>query len=125
MQHNVTIMQNKTPFTQREREMISTIMQALQQRGTIACTNCGYCRDVCPQKVYIAQSIQALNTFILFSDITRARQSYLWAAPGKASTCLQCGACEAVCPQSIPIVDVLRRIAEELEDEAFELRELA
>lgn len=124
MQQNVALMQQEKPLSSRDKEIIAGVKHALCQMDTVACTGCGYCRDVCPQGVHIPQAIQALNNLILFEDIVRAQQAYLWAAPGKASLCVHCGACEAVCPQRIPLVKVLRRVARELEDEAFELKAL-
>lgn len=123
VQQNTAIMQKERELSQQDNESIAFIKRVLHQKDTVSCTNCGYCREVCPQSVYIPQIVQALNTLTLFEDPIRAKQAYLWAAPGKASLCIQCGACEAVCPQRISLVKVLLCAANELEDEVFELME--
>lgn len=123
MQQNTALMLKGRILTQKDKDAIASIKHTLRQKNAVSCTNCAYCREVCPQGVYIPQILQALNSLTLFEDDIRARQAYLWAAPGKASLCIQCGACEAVCPQRIPLVKVLHRAAMELEDDVYELME--
>ena len=111
MNDNIGYMQNFQPLSQQEAEAVARVCAILRSQGTIPCTACRYCTEVCPQGISIPELFASLNTKTLFSD---------WNASGtlsgaKASDCLKCGRCEETCPQHLQIRTLLDRAAAELE----------
>lgn len=118
MKENIAIMSKAQPVKQDERALLKECAAILHKTKMITCTRCGYCTQVCPQGIRIPQVCNALNVYTIYGDLERARQSYLWALPGKASLCIACGACERVCPQKLSIRVALEAGASLLETSA-------
>lgn len=115
MSENIKIMKNVKPLSDQEWKVASKAQETLKELPLIACTSCGYCKEVCRQHIEIPIVLSALNTLSLYGDIKKAQDSYLWAGEGKASLCLSCHACEAVCPQGIVIVESMKEASSALE----------
>ena len=64
--------------------------------GSIACTGCRYCTEVCPIDMPIPEIFSFMNSG------TKVGYGAL-VTKTKASDCLQCGRCEKACPQHLPI----------------------
>ena len=114
---NVSYMANFQPLSDAERETVQKAVEILNTLPTIPCTGCKYCVDGCPQKINIPGIFEAMNEYILYNNLERAKHSYENAVKegGKASDCIQCGACEAHCPQHIGIIETLEKAAATLE----------
>ena len=114
---NVSYMENFQPLSDAERETVQKAVEILNTLPTIPCTGCKYCVDGCPQKINIPGIFEAMNEYILYNNLERAKHSYKNAVKegGKASDCIQCGACEAHCPQHIGIIETLEKAAATLE----------
>ncbi len=114
---NVSYMENFQPLSDAERETVQKAVEILNTLPTIPCTGCKYCVDGCPQKINIPGIFEAMNEYILYNNLERAKHSYENAVKegGKASDCIQCGACEAHCPQYIGIIETLEKAAATLE----------
>ena len=114
---NVSYMENFQPLSDAERETVQKAVEILNTLPTIPCTGCKYCVDGCPQKINIPGIFEAMNEYILYNNLERAKHSYENAVKegGKASDCIQCGACEAHCPQHIGIIETLEKAASTLE----------
>lgn len=113
---NVSFMKDFKPLNNSEREVVAQAENALSNIPSIPCTDCRYCMPDCPEGVRIPSAFDALNIYLTYGDMTRAREAYLWnASDGPASRCIECGACEEVCPQQIAIIDELKKAAELLE----------
>ena len=114
---NVSYMENFQPLSDAERETVQKAVEILNTLPTIPCTGCKYCVDGCPQKINIPGIFEAMNEYILYNNLERAKHSYETAVKegGKASDCIQCGACEAHCPQHIGIIETLEKAAATLE----------
>ena len=114
---NVSYMENFQPLSDAERETVQKAVEILNTLPTIPCTGCKYCVDGCPQKINIPGTFEAMNEYILYNNLERAKHSYENAVKegGKASDCIQCGACEAHCPQHIGIIETLEKAAATLE----------
>lgn len=114
---NVSYMENFQPLSDAERETVQKAVEILNTLPTIPCTGCEYCVDGCPQKINIPGIFEAMNEYILYNNLERAKHSYKNAVKegGKASDCIQCGACEAHCPQHIGIIETLEKAAATLE----------
>lgn len=113
---NVSTMKDFKALDKSERQTITDVQQALAALPNIPCTDCRYCLDECPEHVKIPGALLAMNIYLTYGDLQRARESYGWNTEhGPASTCIACGACEDVCPQQIDIIDQLEKAAELLE----------
>ena len=114
---NVSYMENFQPLSDAERETVQKAVEILNTLPTIPCTGCKYCVDGCHQKINIPGIFEAMNEYILYNNLERAKHSYENAVKegGKASDCIQCGACEAHCPQHIGIIETLEKAAATLE----------
>ena len=111
---NVSYMEHFEPLSDKEHEVLKTVVEKLNAIPTIPCTGCRYCVDDCPMQIHIPDIFRAVNHQKQFgSEDNVNRNGYESATRegGKASECLHCGSCEAHCPQHIHII-------EELEDAA-------
>ena len=85
--------------------------------GTVPCTGCSYCTEVCPQGIAIPAVFACLNAKKTFND-GNAKYYYreIHTRDGnKASDCLKSGLCEDICPQHLEIRKLLELVAEEFE----------
>lgn len=115
MEENCAFFNRIKPITTTELLRYEKISALLKESRLIPCTNCGYCKDVCPESVAIPRILNSLNILTHYGDSRRARQDYLWALPGKASLCKDCKSCEKVCPQRIEITRGLKQAVQDLE----------
>lgn len=115
-EENIAIMKDFKPLDADEKAVIVMAREELERIPNIPCTSCKYCIKDCPQEINIPAALNAVNLFLVYGDLYRAKETYTWnVRHHPASTCIQCGVCEGVCPQSIPIIDELERAAELLE----------
>ena len=107
MLDNVGYMKSFQPLSSVEMEAVTQVRNILRNQGTIACTNCRYCTEVCPQEIAIPD---------LFTAVNSKRQEQSWSIPqgGMPSDCIRCGKCEEICPQSLHIRELLEVSAAEL-----------
>ena len=77
-------------------EALEEVRRITLAHGSIACTGCRYCTEVCPIDMPIPE---------IFSFMNSGRKAGYDAlvTNTKASDCLQCGRCEKACPQHLPI----------------------
>lgn len=109
---NVRTMENFTPVSPAEQEVITKALTAYRKDGAVPCTACGYCMD-CPTGVDIPK------TFALYNEYrsTKADNAFLLHLKiiGEAKqpkNCVQCGECASKCPQGIDIPEQMREIAQ-------------
>lgn len=86
--------------------------------ATLGCIRCGACANVCPP--YAVVGGHAFG-YVYTGAIGLVNTSFhhgIEAAAGPQSLCVSCGACATVCPAEIPlptqILDVRRKVAEQL-----------
>ena len=111
---NVSYMEHFEPLSDKEHEVLKTVVEKLNAIPTIPCTGCRYCVDDCPMQIHIPDIFRAVNRQKQFgseNNVDHGAYEYATREGGKASECLHCGSCEAHCPQHIHII-------EELEDAA-------
>lgn len=106
MQENIATFRQIEPLTKEEFAIADRIREIVRKQETIACTDCRYCMDGCPQGIPIPEIFAAYNA-------RKLRQPYPTGLPEKID-CVDCGACEGLCPQKIEIRKYLKRSAQVL-----------
>ena len=114
---NCGYMQQFQPLDNREQAAVAEVCGIFRGLGTVACTGCRYCMEVCPQKIPIPAIFACLNAKKIFQNWNSAYyfRNVQASGGGKASDCLGCGACEDSCPQHLPIRQLLKTAVEEFE----------
>ena len=114
---NCGYMQQFIPLNTREQAAVEKVCGIFRNLGTVACTGCRYCMEVCPQKIAIPAIFACLNSKKIFQNWNSSfyYHSIQGSGGGKASDCVGCGACEDSCPQHLPIRQLLKTAVEEFE----------
>lgn len=115
---NCGYMGNFQPLNQQEQAAVEQVCGIFRNLGSIPCTACRYCTEVCPQGISIPDLFACMNTKKVFQDWnTDYYYDIHTQNGGKASECVQCGQCEGICPQHLPIRELLKSVAQEFEKE--------
>lgn len=115
---NCGYMRNFQPLNQEEAAAVEQVCGIFRNLGSIPCTACRYCTEVCPQGISIPDLFACMNTKKVFQDWnTDYYYDVHTQNGGKASECVQCGQCEGICPQHLPIRELLKSVAQEFEKE--------
>lgn len=118
MDDNISYMKDFNGLSDSEMNTIRQAQDVLASIPLIPCTTCNYCAKVCPQKIGISGSFNAMNMYTLYSDLAAAKHQEGWLVGGhglkSASECIKCGKCEKVCPQHIKIREELCKVADAL-----------
>ena len=86
-----------------------------QMLGTVPCTACRYCCEVCPVGLDIPMLIATYNE-MLFSPGWGVWNKYSKIPDDKKPTaCIGCGACADICPQRIDVPKTMADFAEFIE----------
>ena len=116
MHDNISYMKDFQPLDGKEQAAVRTVCNILRNLGTIPCTACRYCTEVCPQGIPIPDLFACMNTRKIFGTWN---PKYYYGIHtqngGKAKDCIECGACEALCPQHLPIRALLKDVSNEFD----------
>ena len=117
MRDNISYMADFRPLDEKEQAAIEEVCEIFRDLGTVPCTACRYCTEVCPQGIAIPELFACLNAKKLFNNWNTGYyyDNIHTKNGGKASQCIRCGKCEKICPQHLPIRDLLVTVAEEFE----------
>ena len=117
MQDNISYMRDFRPLDAQETAAVEKVCAIFRGLGTIPCTACRYCTEVCPQGIVIPALFACMNSKKIFNNWNSSYYySQIHTKEGsRASDCLQCGQCEAICPQHLEIRRLLQDVAKEFE----------
>ncbi len=117
MEDNLKTMSPFRPLNEEELGLIHRAQRALDADKSIPCTSCHYCTKGCPMEIPIPEIFNVENRK-KGSPRFRVVREYdiVTLHRGRAGSCIACGQCEAVCPQHLPIISLLKRCREEMED---------
>lgn len=110
---NLNTVDNLTPLSEAEMQMVSEAADILRAIPRIPCTDCKYCVEGCPQKINIPRMMDMYSDYMVYNTTANVDHSYrIFTSNGAtAGTCIACGVCEAHCPQKIQIIDVLGKLS--------------
>lgn len=115
MNDNLSYMKNFKPLNEQESAAVAEVCEIFRGLGTIPCTGCRYCTEVCPQGIEIPDIFACLNSQKLFNGWNARYYYHIHTNKVKASDCIGCGACENACPQHLNVRKLLEDAAAEFE----------
>ena len=103
--------------TEEDFRRMQQVLEQFHALGEQFCTGCRYC-DGCPQGVDIAGCFHLYNLNTVYGLHDAARKSYAnMPTEKRASNCTACGECEAKCPNHLPIIEQLKAVRGQFENE--------
>ncbi len=111
LDNNTTYMQDFKPLSDDEYKLVDEITNILSSAGTIQCTSCHYCLEVCPKNINIPEYFGLYNMHAVTGKKSNMYYERFSMNHGKASECVKCGLCEKNCPQHINIRERLEDFA--------------
>lgn len=118
---NMSYMEDFTPLTEEEQEMVVQAAGLIRSSTAIACTACRYCVEGCPKHIAIPEYFALYNAEKMEmnqgSNTQEIYYRHYTLVNGKASDCIGCKKCEKSCPQHLPVVEYLKQVAECFEKE--------
>lgn len=117
MNDNISYMKDFRPLNEQESAAVEKVCEIFRNLGTVPCTACRYCTEVCPQGISIPDLFACLNAKKIFNNWNTGYyyNQIHTKNGGKASDCIQCGQCENICPQHLNIRELLKTVAAEFE----------
>ncbi len=117
---NTSYMQDFTPFTPAEYDLVKKVVGIINEAITVPCTACHYCTKGCPKHIAIPEFFSIYNNHCQapmegFSTQKFYYDTLIDHGSGKASACIGCKQCERMCPQHIEITKYLRDVAKTFE----------
>ena len=109
IRQNLAAVEDTTPLTPAEQEMIQSIRDSL---GTHFCRRCNYCAP-CTAGINISQVLLLEGYLSRYGLADWAKLRYD-SMDKKATDCIDCGVCESRCPYNLPIREMLKIAGEKL-----------
>lgn len=115
---NCDTYENFKPIDKTEEEFLEKIAQKLASKLAVACSECGYCVDSCPEMIPIPEYLSLYNTSKNQpeSNIYKLYFEKIADENVAASECTFCGSCIDYCTQQIDIPSVLEEAIEHFEN---------
>jgi predicted aldo/keto reductase-like oxidoreductase len=105
-------------LSEKELSIIAEMADEYSKLIPYPCTSCGYCRSGCPKEIDIPLVISMRNEASMFDAEDKIKYEINHLVRKPPSTCIACGKCEDVCPQHLKIIDILKEIKDNYEDES-------
>ena len=115
---NCNTFENFEPLTSEENEFLEKMAEKLNSSVAVACSECGYCVDACPEMIPIPEyfNLYNISTNRPESNIYRLYFDKLADEKVSADECTYCGTCLDYCTQKIDIPDELEKVCEHFEE---------
>jgi len=114
MEDNISAMRGFEKLSAQEKMTIEKVKGILNGLGTVSCTACRYCTEVCPQEIAIPEIFACVNARKLFRNWNTDYYYNNIHTKGKGpADCVKCGLCENICPQHLKIRDLIQDAAKE------------
>lgn len=115
---NCDTYENFKPIDKTEEEFLEKMAQKLASKLAVACSECGYCVDSCPEMIPIPEYLSLYNTSKNQPESNIYKLYFEKIADEKvaASECTLCGSCIDYCTQQIDIPSVLEEAIEHFEN---------
>ncbi len=109
-EENIATFSPPQPLTDRDKDGLRRVVEALSAIPLVPCTKCEYCKD-CPQSIPIPTILSGYNSHVARLNNWDLTDTYYLGTPEekRASACTRCGFCESVCPQQIKIPDEIEK----------------
>lgn len=123
LEDNMKTFDNFEPLNDEEYAILDKVVDIINEKTAIACTNCNYCVEACPLDIPAGTFFLLYNDFYRqnagteYNEVCTSAQMYSFMIEriNGADKCIKCGKCEKVCPQHLPIPELLEtKIADEL-----------
>lgn len=115
---------NINDLSQKDNEMLQSVVKAINAKMKVGCTGCGYCMP-CPKNVDIPGAFAHYNRKYAEGWFPAMKEHVMCTAlrktPTSVSNCIGCGKCESHCPQNIPIREKLKEAEKELETPIYRM----
>lgn len=116
-------------LTEEDLALVKEVRRKYEAIMQIGCTGCRYCMP-CPRNVNIPECFETYNTYHMYQDKDDILFGYTLRQTGYtsnteygfASQCVECGRCVEICPQELDIIELLKLVKEDLENEGHENR---
>lgn len=108
LEQNIAACNDESPLSEAELEAIQKVKDEL---GTQFCRRCNYCAP-CSLGINIPGAFLFAGYLQRYGLEDWARSRYNTLAV-KASECISCGACESRCPYNLPIIEMMKKVAED------------
>jgi predicted aldo/keto reductase-like oxidoreductase len=115
---NCNTFENFEPLTSEENEFLEKMAEKLNSSVAVACSECGYCVDACPEMIPIPEyfNLYNISTNRPESNIYRLYFDKLADEKVSADECTYCGTCLDYCTQKIDIPNELEKVCEHFEE---------
>lgn len=115
---NCNTFENFRVLSDEENEFLERMAQKLSESVAVACSECGYCLDACPEMIPIQEyfSLYNLSKNRPQSNIYRLYFDKLAEEKVPADECTYCGTCIDFCTQKIDIPAELEKTCEHFQE---------
>ncbi|MDR2729848.1 MAG: aldo/keto reductase [Treponema sp.] len=118
LRDNLKTFSDPSPLTDDENAVLQKTVAALVDM--VPCTGCRYCTGECPQRLNIPGLISIYNEIANGESFSwNVLDSFTLSAMTEAelpSNCSGCGNCKQICPQGIDIPEIMRKLAEAIDE---------
>ena len=116
LEDNMKTFDHFVPLNEEEYKIIDQVVEIINQKTAIACTNCKYCEEKCPKHIPAGDYFGLYNEWRRqsessgYNDVNTSALIYgNWIEHRpSAAECIDCRQCEKVCPQHLPVAKLLK-----------------